>query len=75
MKREAYKRKQIGNYSSQYKGVSWIKSEKKWRARIKFDGRSIHIGRFDDEKAAARAYDAKARELFGELAALNLAAD
>jgi hypothetical protein len=32
----------------------------------------IYIGRFDDEKAAAMAYDARAKELFGDYAALNL---
>jgi hypothetical protein len=32
----------------------------------------IYIGRFDDEKAAAMAYDARAKELFGDYAAPNL---
>ena len=32
----------------------------------------IYIGRFDDEKAAAMAYDARAKELFGDYATLNL---
>jgi len=66
------KRKQKGNYSSQYKGVHLVKSEKKWRAVITCNGSQIYIGRFDDEKAAAMAYDAKAKELFGEYASLNL---
>jgi hypothetical protein len=65
------KRKQRGNYSSQYKGVTWFKKDKKWQARIVYKGKRIFIGYFDDEKAAARAYDAKARELFGDYAALN----
>lgn len=65
------KRKQRGNYSSQYKGVSWDKNRNVWRARIKYKGRSIHLGRFDTEEKAGRAYDAKARELFGEFAWLN----
>jgi len=67
-------RKRRGNCSSKYKGVSRAKDEKKWRARITFNGRSILIGDFVDERAAAMAYDAKARELFGEYASLNLAA-
>jgi hypothetical protein len=65
------KRKQRGNYSSQYKGVTWLKREEKWQVRITCKGRSIFIGYFDDEKAAARAYDAKAGELFGDYAAMN----
>jgi hypothetical protein len=68
------KRKQRGNCSSQYKGVTWLKSEGKWQARIVCKGRAIFIGYFDDEKAAARAYDAKAAELFGEYAAMNFTA-
>ncbi len=66
------KRKQEGNCSSQYKGVTWLKSEGKWQVRIVCNGRKIFIGYFDDEKAAARAYDAKAKELFGDYASLNL---
>jgi hypothetical protein len=66
------KRKQKGNYSSQYKGVHWVESENKWRARITCKGRVMFIGYFDDEKAAAMAYDARARELFGDYAAPNL---
>jgi len=65
------KRKQRGKYSSIYKGVSWLKSEGRWQARIMKDKRRIFIGYFDDEEAAARAYDARARELFGEYAAPN----
>jgi hypothetical protein len=66
------KRKKRGNSSSRYKGVSQAKGQKKWRAEIHCNGRKIHLGYFDDEKAAAMAYDAKAKELFGEYAVLNL---
>lgn len=69
------KRKQKGNYSSKYKGVHWVKSEKKWRARIICKGSGIFLGRFDDEEDAAKAYDEKAKELFGEYAVLNLKGD
>jgi hypothetical protein len=65
------KRKQRGNYSSKYKGVHWAKKRNQWRARIKCNGRSIHLGRFETEEEAARAYDEKAKELFGEFAWLN----
>jgi len=66
------KRKQKGTSSSQYKGVNLAKGRKKWRAQICCNGRKIHLGYFDDEKAAAMAYDAKAKELFGDYAAPNL---
>jgi hypothetical protein len=65
-------RKRKGNCSSKYKGVSWSKSESKWRAMITYNNRWIFIGYFDDEKAAAMAYDARAKELFGDYAAPNL---
>jgi hypothetical protein len=57
--------------TSGYKGVHWDKARQRWSASIKHDGRSIHLGRFTDKEAAARAYDAKARELGGEFARLN----
>ncbi len=65
------KRKKRGNCTSQYKGVTWHKRTGKWQARIYCNGKAILIGFFDDEKAAARSYDAKAKELFGEFAAPN----
>jgi hypothetical protein len=68
------KRKQRSNCSSKYKGVSWEKKRNQWRARITFKGRVVHLGRFDTEEDAARACDAKARELFGEFAWLNFPA-
>jgi len=66
------KSKQRGNYTSIYKGVAWYQKTGKWRARIYYNGKEILIGYFDDEKAAAMAYDEKAKELFGEFAAPNL---
>jgi hypothetical protein len=58
------------NTSSRFKGVSRT-STGRWRAQIGHNRRSTHLGTYDTETAAARAYDAKARELFGEFARLN----
>lgn len=55
--------------SSQYKGVTRRKS--RWIAQIEILGKGMHLGVFDTEVAAARAYDTKARELFGEFSQLN----
>lgn len=58
---------------SRFKGVSWQasrQSPRKWRAQIKA-GKFRHLGYFTDEAEAARAYDAAAREAFGEYAYLN----
>lgn len=60
-----------GKWSSRYKGVSWCKRTKRWRANIMVDGRQPSLGYYDVEEDAARAYDAAARRHFGEYAALN----
>ena len=57
--------------TSPYKGVRLRSDRKRWTARIQINGRGIHLGSFDTAEEAARAYDAKARELFGEFAGLN----
>ena len=44
----------------------------KWKARIKQNGSDLVIGDFDDELEAAYAYDAKARQLHGDKAMLNV---
>ena len=42
------------------KGYSWDKNRNKWLARIILDGKTINLGRFDDEIDARQAYlDAK----------------
>lgn len=64
-------RKQQTNCTSRYKGIYFYKRYKKWSASIRHNGTHIFLGNFDDEETAARAYDAKARELFGQYACLN----
>lgn len=57
------------NALSQFKGVG--KQGNKWQAQIMLNGKNYYLGLFVDQEAAARAYDNKARELFGEFARLN----
>lgn len=61
--------------SSLYKGVTWDKRTNKktgkWKASIEIQGRVKHLGLFDSEKAAAKAYDYSAVTYFGEFAHLN----
>ena len=57
--------------SSKFKGVHWHTRDRKWVAKIKFEGKSTFIGCFTDEVKAARAYDIKAIELHGEFACPN----
>ncbi len=65
------RRKARGTFSSQYKGVYWCAPTKKWRAQVQPNRTSVYLGQFDTEESAAKAYDAKARELFGAFALLN----
>ena len=61
--------------SSRFKGVYESQTPGKWKANITYTRpgfpRSIHLGTFSTEEDAARAYDAKVRELFGEFAKTN----
>lgn len=57
--------------TSQYKGVCWHKRQKKWRVQIRFEGTDIYLGVFTSEIEAAKAYDKKAVELFGDFAKTN----
>lgn len=57
--------------SSKYKGVWLFKKVKKWTAKIYLNNKNVYIGIFKTEIEAAKAYDKKAKELFGEFARLN----
>ena len=54
-----------------YKGVYWCKRKKPWRARIRNNGRLIHLGYYDSKEKAANAYNKAARNYFGGFAFLN----
>lgn len=61
--------------TSKYKGVCWTKRERKWRATIMVRPKYIHIGYFDIEEDAAKAYDAKALDLGWPAYGLNFPED
>lgn len=54
--------------TSGIKGVVWDKKLNKWRALIKVNKKSKHIGLFEDKEAAAAAYLEVAKAHFGEYA-------
>ena len=58
------------NKTSRFKGVYFQAG--KWAVQIKHQGTIYPLGRFAIEEDAARAYDKKARELWGDFAYLNL---
>ncbi|MBX3323246.1 MAG: hypothetical protein KF757_09680 [Phycisphaeraceae bacterium] len=57
--------------ASAYKGVGWDTQRCLWKVQI--GSRETHrvVGRFRDEAQAAAAYDAAAREMYGDAALLN----
>lgn len=61
--------------SSCYRGVSWYKPSQKWVAQLQSGGAHVYREYFNDEVDAAKAYDAAAREQFGEFANLNFPED
>lgn len=65
-------RRKIGTFTSKYKGVYFPKGKKRWRANItKGTGTRFHLGYFDNEEDAAKAYDNAALEYFGKFANIN----
>ena len=59
---------------SKFKGVSYCNTEKRkkrWVAACELYGKRITIGRFNNELEAAKAYNNKAKEIFGEFAYIN----
>jgi hypothetical protein len=57
--------------ASGFKGVIQSNCHRKWRAKIKVDGKSIDLGTFKLAEDAAKAYDVAALKYFGEFAYLN----
>ena len=70
-----YNRRPQSGGSSRHKGVHWDKKFNQYRAKICHKSKQYHLGRFDNEDDAGRAYDRKAIELFGEFAYLNFPED
>jgi len=56
--------------TSKYKGVSWNKKVKKWRAFIFINNKQKYLGAFHSEIEAAKAYNEAARQV-GDFVKLN----
>jgi len=56
---------------SGFKGVSFLKDDNCWRARIKINQKYIYLGRFQSAQEAAAAYDAASLKYHGEFGCPN----
>jgi hypothetical protein len=59
------------NNNSGYKGISWSQRNKKWGVSVWEENKHNWLGYFSSPVEAAKVYDKKAAELFGEFAKLN----
>jgi len=59
-------RKKHRNNTSEYTGVTFDKWSGKWKAQIKINGKNKSLGYFHTKEEAAAAYEAAAKEAFGE---------
>lgn len=57
--------------SSRFRGVHWFKRYSKWQAQIMCDGKKKHLGYFDVEEDAAKAWNKAASELGFSAEAFN----
>jgi hypothetical protein len=64
-------RGKMANNTSGYKGVHLDKRNNKYASQIRNNGRLEWLGYFDNVEDAAKAYDKRALEIFGEFALLN----
>jgi len=62
-------KKSYKNPLSKFKGVTWCKN--RWVAQIQKNSKYYYLGRFNCEDEAAKTYNNKAIELFGEFAFTN----
>jgi hypothetical protein len=54
------------NNQSGYKGVSWNNNRKKWCSQIKINGKTKHLGRFNDKNEAYEKYKEAAKYYHGD---------
>lgn len=68
MKPKKYKNRYM---TSKFKGVRWHKHAKKWSSHITINFQQEHLGAFNSEVEAAKAYNDAAVKHFGSFACLN----
>lgn len=66
--------KKLVTSRQQYKGITPpnpARRERYWRVRLTVNGKQKSFGQYTSAEEAARAYDVKAKEVYGEFARLN----
>ena len=63
--------KKANNTSSKYHGVIYNKKNQNYMSTITYQKKSIYLGSYISDVEAARAYDAKVKELYGGCGRLN----
>lgn len=51
------------NCSSKYTGVTWFNRDRKWKSQIWLKDRVLHLGYFETEIEASKAYQKKLKEI------------
>src|SRR3972149_4894727 len=70
-RQNSFNRPKQSNNKSGFKGVTWHKASKKWRATIGVGRKYIHFGTFTVITEAAKVYRMVAKQLHGEFARSN----
>jgi len=65
------KKRAQSNNTSGYRGVYWNKRDERWEAEIMFNRKKFCLGHSLSKREAAKMYNDKAVELFGNFAILN----
>lgn len=66
MRQNQYNKRSSNTSSSQYKGVSWVKTNQRWLAQIQDKGKVTFLGYHVTEQEAHQAYCQRAKEIHGE---------
>jgi hypothetical protein len=60
-----------GPLKGKYKGVSWAEHTKRYRATVRFNGKQKHLGYYETEEEAAKAYNNFVEDNFDQYAYRN----
>lgn len=69
-KQNNWNRSIVNNYPSGRTGVHWDKSRNKWVARLKKEGKTHNLGRFENLEDAIKAREKAEKEYYGEYACI-----